>query len=110
MLGMSQTALADGIGVTFQQVQKYEKGANRIGSGRLQQIADTLAVPASFFFEGVPSRRQADGDAPSFEYMDEFLSSTDGFRIAKAFLNVKNQELRRKITLTIEAIADSKSG
>jgi transcriptional regulator with XRE-family HTH domain len=64
MLGMSQEKLGDALGLTFQQVQKYEKGTNRMGASRLQHVADILQVPVTFFFDGAPGQRQADGSAP----------------------------------------------
>src|ERR1700680_1870830 len=76
MLGMSQTALAQGLGLTFQQIQKYEKGVNRIGASRLQQIAHILRVPVEFFFEGAPSfhpETDGVGAAPSRTYVSAFL-------------------------------------
>src|SRR6478672_7051744 len=77
MLGMSQEKLGDALGLTFQQVQKYEKGANRIGASRLQQISQILQVPVSLFFEGVPAQRaeRTDGitEAPSPAYVSDFL-------------------------------------
>ena len=75
MLSMSQEKLGDALGLTFQQVQKYEKGTNRIGASRLQQISLILQVPVSFFFEGAPAppgRPQGMGEAPSPEYATEF--------------------------------------
>src|SRR5712675_2924862 len=81
MLGMNQTKLGDALGITFQQVQKYEKGANRISASRLQHISHILQVPVPFFFEGAPHQpgqpRGAGGPA-SPAYVSEFLSSTDG--------------------------------
>ena len=65
MLSMSQEKLGDALGLTFQQVQKYEKGSNRMGSSRLQQIANVLQVPVTFFFDGAPGQIKAKGDAPS---------------------------------------------
>src|SRR6476620_566186 len=76
MLSMSQEKLGDALGLTFQQVQKYEKGTNRIGASRLQQISIILQVPFSFFFEGVPTADNAQpgfGDAPSPTYVSDFL-------------------------------------
>src|SRR3954466_1562737 len=76
MLSMSQEKLGDSLGLTFQQVQKYEKGTNRIGASRLQQISLILQVPVSFFFEGAPGP-SADGfgEAPSPAYITDFLAS-----------------------------------
>jgi transcriptional regulator with XRE-family HTH domain len=81
MLDMSQTKLAEALGLAFQQVQKYEKGTNRIGAGRLQQISHILQVPISFFFEGAPRLPGAgikNGGAPSLSYVSNFLATSDG--------------------------------
>src|SRR3979490_940246 len=75
MLGMSQERLGEGLGLTFQQIQKYEKGTNRIGASRIQQISEILQVPVSFLFEGSPGSSNANsfGDAPSPTYVADFL-------------------------------------
>src|SRR6202043_3425843 len=80
MLSMSQTKLADALGLTFQQVQKYEKGTNRIGASRLQQISHTLKVPISFFFEDPlkPTGESSARHAHSLDYVGDFLTTTDG--------------------------------
>ncbi len=104
-LGMSQEKLADAIGLTFQQVQKYEKGANRMGSSRLQQIANVLQVPVTFFFEGAPGQPKLDGKAPSPAYVNEFLSTSDGLALTKAFMQIKDPKLRRSIVNVVEEIA-----
>src|ERR1700683_2539202 len=80
MLAMSQEKLGDALDLTFQQVQKYEKGTNRIGASRLAQIFHILQVPVSFFFEGapmVPLPARADGveEAPSPAYVSDFLAT-----------------------------------
>ena len=103
MLGMSQNKLAQVLGVTFQQVQKYEKGANRISSSRLQQIADKLQVPVTFFFEGGPSEGNATAPWPMF--VSEYTSSSDGLRLTKAFVRLKNRDLRQCIVALVEEIA-----
>jgi transcriptional regulator with XRE-family HTH domain len=108
MLGMSQTTLGDGLGLTFQQVQKYEKGANRIGAGRLQHISHILQVPVPFFFEGAPhltGQAKGIGDAPSPAYVSEFLATTDGLALTKAFMQIKEQSMRRRIVDLVEQIA-----
>lgn len=104
-LGMSQEKLADAIGLTFQQVQKYEKGANRMGSSRLQQIANVLQVPVTFFFEGAPGQPKLDGKAPSPAYVNEFLSTSGGLALTKAFMQIKDPKLRRSIVNVVEEIA-----
>ncbi len=105
MLGMSQEKLADAIGLTFQQVQKYEKGTNRMGSSRLQQIANVLKVPVTFFFEGAPGKSRAKGNAPSPAYVSEFLATPDGLALTKAFMQIKNAKLRRSIVNVVNQIA-----
>jgi transcriptional regulator with XRE-family HTH domain len=106
MLAMSQEKLGDALGLTFQQVQKYEKGANRIGASRLQQIAHILQVPVSFFFEGAPSvpGHQPDGmsEAPSPAYVSDFLATSDGLALTKAFMRIKDAKLRRRIVDLVE--------
>ena len=93
-LRMSQTALADSIGVTFQQVQKYEKGTNRVSASTLQKLSETLQVPVAYFFEGLS--RGAVLDAPNTEWA-EFLSVPEGLALMKAFLNIDNKEVRRAL-------------
>ena len=110
MLGMSQEKLGDALGLTFQQVQKYEKGANRIGASRLQQISQILQEPVSFFFEGVPSPRaeqRAEGlaEAPSPAYVSDFLATSDGLALTKAFVRITDAKLRRRIVDLVEQIA-----
>jgi transcriptional regulator with XRE-family HTH domain len=108
MLGMSQTKLGDGLGITFQQVQKYENGANRIGASRLQHISDILQVPVPFFFEGapdLPGQPTGFGGAPSPAYVSEFLATNDGLTLTKAFMRISEQKLRRRIVNLVEEIA-----
>ena len=108
MLSMSQEKLGDALGLTFQQVQKYEKGTNRIGASRLQQISHILQVPVAFFFEGAPNLSgQPDGmkEAPSPAYVSDFLATSDGLALTKAFMRIKEQKLRRRIVDLVEEIA-----
>ena len=103
MLAMSQQKLGDALGLTFQQVQKYEKGANRIGAGRLLQIADILKVPVSFFFEEAAS---ATHESDNFQAnLDEFVSSPDGLRLIGAFERIKSAVLRREIVSFVKTIS-----
>ena len=109
MLSMSQEKLGDALGLTFQQVQKYEKGTNRIGASRLQQIAHILQVPVSFFFEGAPHSPGHSGgmaEAPSPAYVSDFLATSDGLSLTKAFVRIKNGKLRRRIVDLVEQIAN----
>jgi transcriptional regulator with XRE-family HTH domain len=108
MLGMSQEKLGNGLGLTFQQVQKYEKGTNRIGAGRLQHISQLLQVPLPFFFEGaphLPGEPSGIGPAPSPAYVFNFLATTDGLALTKAFMQIKQANLRRRIVHLVEEIA-----
>ncbi len=97
MLHVSQTRLGDALGITFQQVQKYENGKNRVSASRLQQISDILKVPPSFFFEGAPGSSSETG-APLPEYAANFLATPDGVALAQAFMQIKKPKLRRCIT------------
>ena len=110
MLGMSQEKLGNALGLTFQQVQKYEKGTNRIGASRLQQISHILQVPVSFFFEGAPSvggaaRAEGMSEAPSPAYVSDFLATSDGLALTKAFTRISDSRLRRRIVDLVEQIA-----
>jgi transcriptional regulator with XRE-family HTH domain len=110
MLGMSQTELGNSIGLTFQQVQKYEKGTNRIGAGRLQQIARILKVPVGFFFEGSPREGGAASEtdqAPLPSYVNDFLATSDGLALTKAFMQIKDANLRRRIVSLVQDITDN---
>ncbi len=108
MLGMSQEKLGDALDLTFQQVQKYEKGTNRIGASRLQQIAHFLQVPVAFVFDGAPDvlgTSSGLGEAPSPAYVADFLSTTDGLALTKAFMRIKDAKLRRRIVDLVSQIA-----
>jgi len=109
MLGMSQEKLGDALSLTFQQVQKYEKGANRIGASRLQQISLILQVPVSFFFEGAPPPPGKPfggmSEAPSPSFVTDFLATTDGLTLTRAFMRIKNAKLRRRIVELVEEMA-----
>ncbi len=113
MLGMSQEKLGNSLGLTFQQVQKYEKGTNRIGASRLQQISQILQVPVSFFFEGAPTvgnaaRVEGMSEAPSPAYVSDFLATSDGLALTKAFMRISDSKLRRRIVDLVEQIASDK--
>src|SRR6201998_375459 len=112
MLGMSQEKPGNNLGLTFQQVQKYEKGTNRIGASRLQQISSILQVPVEFFFEGAPpvagaSRVEGFADAPSPAYVSDFAASPDGLAWTKVFMRISDPKLRRRIVDLVEQIATS---
>jgi transcriptional regulator with XRE-family HTH domain len=108
MLGLPQTEIADALGLTFQQVQKYEKGANRIGASRLRHLSQILQVPEEFFFEGVPQGRDqhhAQTDTPSPQYVSDYLATPDGLHLTKAFMQIPDPKLRRAIVNLVEQIA-----
>jgi transcriptional regulator with XRE-family HTH domain len=109
MLGMSQEKLGENLGITFQQIQKYEKGTNRIGASRLQHIARVLTVPVSFFFEDAPGGVAVEpggmAEQPSASYVVDFLSSSEGIQLNKAFIRIKDAKLRRKVIELVRAMA-----
>ena len=107
MLAMSQEKLGAALGVAFQQVQKYEKGTNRIGASRLQQMSDILQVPVEFFFEGAPNALEphGSGSALSMVEIDDFVSNSDGLRLIGAFMRIDNAALRRRIVMLVQEIA-----
>jgi transcriptional regulator with XRE-family HTH domain len=108
MLGMSQEKLGDALGLTFQQVQKYEKGTNRIGASRLQQISLILQVPVSFFFEGAPAppgMGSGFAEDASPEYVQSTLSTSDGLALVKAFSKIESARLRRRVVDLVEEMA-----
>lgn len=109
MLNMSQTELASELGLTFQQVQKYEKGVNRIGASRLQHMSHVLQVPVAFFFEDPVTQSQGPAAAttdPSLDYVSDFLSSSDGLNLVSAFMRVRDIKLRRLIVDLVETLAN----
>ena len=109
MLAMSQGQLADALGITYQQVQKCEKGANRIGASRLQQISHILQVPVAFFFEGAPNAsapHDSHGSELSMAQIDDFVSDSNGLRLMRAFMRIGNADLRRRLVMLVQEIAD----
>src|SRR5690606_9601355 len=110
MLGLSQEKLGESLGITFQQIQKYEKGTNRVGASRLQAISTILSVPVSFFFDGAP------GSAPAVQggfaeendatYVVNFLSSNEGVQLTRAFTRITDPKVRRKIIDLVKSLAD----
>ena len=105
MLSMSQSTLANGLDLTFQQVQKYEKGTSRISASRLQHISQILQLPVTFFFEGTPGQSKAKDDAPSPPYVTDFLATRNGLALTKAFMKIKDAKLRRNIVNLVEELA-----
>jgi transcriptional regulator with XRE-family HTH domain len=110
MLGMSQEKLGEAFGLTFQQVQKYEKGVNRMGSSRLQHAAHILQVSVPFFFEGAPGGHELSKTAPSPAYVNEFVSSEDGLRFIKALMGITRPSVRHRIVNLVQEIAGGDRG
>ena len=108
MLSMSQEKLGEALGLTFQQVQKYEKGTNRVGASRIQQISEILQVPVSFLFDGGPSGIASAGsfsEGTSPAYVSDFLATSEGLALTRAFTRITDAKLRRSIVELVEQIA-----
>ena len=110
LIGMSQEKLGEMLGLTFQQVQKYEKGVNRIGAGRLFQVAHILGVPIDYFYEGVNSVSE---EAPGFAEpggtsppVMEFLSSGEGLQLSLAFMKIKDPKVRKRVLDLVKSLSD----
>ncbi|MDE3117047.1 MAG: helix-turn-helix transcriptional regulator [Pseudomonadota bacterium] len=110
LIGMSQEKLGELLGLTFQQVQKYEKGVNRIGAGRLFHVAQILGVPIDYFYEGVieQSPHQASGFAeePSRPPVMDFLASGEGLQLSLAFMKIKDAKVRKRVLELVRSLAD----
>ncbi len=107
MMGMSQEKLGEKLGITFQQIQKYEKGTNRIGASRLQRISEILEVPVSYFFpdqasDAAPGMAEEGGS----DYVVDFLSTAEGLELNRAFARIKDVKVRRKVIELVRAVAD----
>jgi transcriptional regulator with XRE-family HTH domain len=104
--GLSQTELGKAVGVTFQQVQKYEKGVNRVGASRLQQIANVLKVRPDFFFEEASAKAVGNSGSRETAIIEGFISSRDGIALSKAFTNIRDSKIRLRIVALVEQIAE----
>jgi transcriptional regulator with XRE-family HTH domain len=109
LIGMSQERLGDLLGLTFQQVQKYEKGVNRIGAGRLFEVSRILNVPIDFFYEGVgkelagqPGMRESEGAPPVME----FVTSGEGLQLSLAFMKIKDTKVRKRVLDLVKSLAE----
>ncbi len=112
LLGMSQERLADAVGLTFQQIQKYERGTNRIGSSRLYEFAQVLDIPVSFFFDGLPSEtanggKAGGGGVEPFE-QDQF-TRRETLELVRAYYRIKDRSIRAKLFDLVKAVAASSS-
>jgi len=105
MLGMSQEKLGEGLGLTFQQIQKYEKGTNRIGASRIQQIGKVLEVPAKFFFDGAPGGWEGETTSHTSPALLELLGTRDGQILINSFVRITDAEIRRSFVCLVEKTA-----
>lgn len=109
LIGMSQEKLGEALGITFQQIQKYEKGTNRIGASRMQQISTVMGVPVSYFFDDAPGSDGAAkgfGEASGSDYVVDFLTTTEGLQLNKSFVRITDAKVRRKIVDLVTALAE----
>jgi transcriptional regulator with XRE-family HTH domain len=109
MLGMNQEKLSEQLGITFQQVQKYEKGANRIGASRLQAISQILEVPIGYFFPQGAAANGGMGEAAQSDYVSDFMMSSEGIELNRAFAQIKDPKLRRKVIDMVRTMASKET-
>jgi transcriptional regulator with XRE-family HTH domain len=102
---MAQQVLGDNIGLTFQQIQKYEKGTNRIGASRIQEIGKVLEVPASFFFEGAPGGWQGENDSQTSPALLELMGTREGQVLVHCFSRITDPEIRTAFVCLVEKAA-----
>lgn len=107
IMGLSQTQLGNELGITFQQVQKYEKGLNRIGASRLYHIAQALEVPVQYFFEGldVPGERGSGANV-----FDAFIHSPTGIELCRSFTNINDPQIQSRVLRLVQAMGEAPSG
>lgn len=105
-LGQSQTDLANALGITFQQVQKYERGSNRISASKLYEAAQALKVPVAYFFEGYDDQVHTSAPSQSERSVHKFLGTSEGIEIAEAFPRIKTAKYRRKVAELVVALAE----
>lgn len=110
MLKMSQTELGSKIGVTFQQLQKYEKGTNRIGASRLYQLSRVLDVPPGFFFEDLPTARGRARDVAMPDYLVNVMGTALGQRLVEGLSRISNTKMRNTLVQLVDSMADENAG
>lgn len=103
LIGMSQEKLGDLLGLTFQQVQKYEKGVNRIGAGRLFEIARILGVPIDFFYDGIAEPAKSSEETPP---VMAFVSSGEGLQLSLAFMKIKDPKVRKRVLDLVKSLSE----
>lgn len=106
LIGMSQERLGELLGLTFQQVQKYEKGVNRVGAGRLFHVGQILGVPISYFYEGVSEDAPHSKHGASSPPVMEFVSSNEGLQLALAFMRITDPKVRKRVIDLVKSLAD----
>ena len=106
MLGLSQERLGERLGITFQQIQKYEKGTNRVGASRLQAMSQALDVPVAFFFPDSTPEQATGMNEEGSAFMMDFMSTSEGLELSRHFMRVRDAKTRRKIIELVRAIAD----
>ena len=114
LVGMSQEKLGQRLGLTFQQIQKYEKGANRISASRLFQMAQILGVPVQFFFEDLPQQKNDDtpdglGEARDQGSIMDFLGSSEGLQLNRQFARIESPAVRRSIIELVRSLANQEA-
>jgi transcriptional regulator with XRE-family HTH domain len=106
LIGMSQERLGELLGLTFQQVQKYEKGVNRIGAGRLFEVARILGVPIDYFYEGASTQIAGPSENEASPPVMEFVSSGEGLQLSLAFMKIKDPKLRKRVLDLVKQMAE----
>jgi transcriptional regulator with XRE-family HTH domain len=111
LIGMSQEKLGEMLGLTFQQVQKYEKGTNRISVSRMIDIANVLGVDIHFFFEGLTGGKKAAGSEPAQPaFVSDFMATQEGHQLMRAFTRIGNPKMRRAVVQLATSLAESEDG
>jgi len=103
--GLSQTDVASRLGITFQQIQKYERGLNRVGAGRLQEIANLFRVTPAFFFEDGP--RHKPGQSEEASETTELLANKYNLALAQAYNKIRSRTVRRNVLELVEGLAET---
>lgn len=109
IIGLSQEKLGDKLGITFQQIQKYEKGTNRVGASRLQAMAQALDVPIAFFFPGDGGPEGPGMQEEGTAFMMDFMSTSEGLELSRAFVRIRNTKVRRKLLELVRAMGEEQA-
>jgi transcriptional regulator with XRE-family HTH domain len=107
MLGLSQEKLGEKLGITFQQIQKYEKGTNRVGASRLQAMSAALDVPIAFFFpDSTPGAEGTGMQEEGTAFLSDFMSTSEGLELSRAFVRIRSQKVRRRVLELVRALGE----